>query len=92
MTDWAWQPWELALVDEGESPAEIVRKTGRTLGGVYQMRFRRGAQKLNPPRWEPWEDELLRRGAPALEVARATGRGVDAVRTRKYTLRKRGLL
>lgn len=92
MSEHYWQPWELALVDEGASPREIVEKTGRTLGSVYQARFRRRAANLNPPAWEPWEDELVRRGTPAFEVARVTGRTVDAVRARKGALKKRGLL
>ena len=87
-----WEPWELELVDGGASPAYIAKKTGRTLGSVYEARKRRRAPRIAAPAWEPWEDGLLRDGKPGREVARATGRTVEAVRTRKRCLKKRGLL
>lgn len=92
MSNWYWEPWELAMVDAGESPALIAKKTGRTLGSVYAARNRRGASSLVAPAWEPWEVEMLRGGTPASEVARATGRTADAVRTKKHELKKGGLL
>lgn len=87
-----WEPWELELVDEGASPAYIVKRTGRTLASVYEARKRRHAPRLAAPAWEPWEDEMLRGGADGRAVAMATGRTVEAVRTRKHYLKVRGML